>query len=475
MTEKAKWITLIVGSFIVAAGLITLIYFQNTVLEENRVEVERLKGEIDVGRKLVMTTPDLEREVIVQRETDEVIKETLSDDEEITNFVRTINDFELASGISITSLKKQKVDTRHKSKSKEDFDRVGYTITFDADAFQFLSFLDALESHARFISVTAFKLTGAKRSQIDRGGEAVHAVSLNLETYVYTPKAGSDEVEIDNYERKRDLLLADIQKRSSELRVPTYDYRGPRGRRDPWIDPRIAVDPSKDTLTIQEQSEIVEGLEAQAEEVESFWGEVREAKNLIEEMKARAKLDEAMVKLDEELRRLETDELISFSPAQRRLKNNVISVQEDIRVKLFEGRGSGPTVKELEEVAAAVRRHLDFEEYDEAIQAYQTMAPRLADAERDVAKRPLVEELQLLASRAQTVLDFEGINMQIGGVAVMEGVRPVALINGETVVAGEYLDLTGELFVSDIRSHEIEFVYQGVTLIRRLEDQGPNR
>jgi predicted ABC-type transport system involved in lysophospholipase L1 biosynthesis ATPase subunit len=63
--------------------------------------------------------------------------------------------------------------------------------------------------------------------------------------------------------------------------------------------------------------------------------------------------------------------------------------------------------------------------------------------------------------------------MRIGGVAVMEGARPVALINGDSIVAGDYLDRAGELFVSDIRSHEIEFIFQGVTLIRRIDDGTP--
>ena len=170
MGDKAKRILFGVGSFLVAAGFVLLIYFQQSVLKKNRVEVDRLKGDIEVGRALVMETPDLEREVIVQRETDEVIKEILSDDEEITNFVRTINDYELASDISITQIKKQKSDARAKARSNEDFDRVGYAITFDADAFQLLAFLNALETHKRFISVTAFKVTAAKRTQLERGG-----------------------------------------------------------------------------------------------------------------------------------------------------------------------------------------------------------------------------------------------------------------------------------------------------------------
>jgi hypothetical protein len=71
------------------------------------------------------------------------------------------------------------------------------------------------------------------------------------------------------------------------------------------------------------------------------------------------------------------------------------------------------------------------------------------------------------------VLDFEKIDMDVGGVAIMAGARPVALINGETIVAGEYVDMSGELFVNDVRPHEIEFVYRGVTLVCPVDDRTP--
>ncbi len=471
MSGRLKWVLVIVGSLFVAFGLVGLIFLQHQVVEQNRAESERLRGQIADGRALVMTTPDLEREVIVQRETDAVIKEILSEEEEITNFVRTIQEFEVQSGVSITSLNEDKQEARARAKKKTDFEKVIYTLTFDTDAFQFLAFLDAIESHPRFMSVTAFKLSAAKRNQLERGGEPVHNVSLKLETYVYKPKGGGDEVRIDNYDRKRNLLLADISRRGQELRVPVYEYRGPRGRRDPWVDPRVPkMIEGVEVLTIEDQIQIVELLEGMAEEVETLWLDVENADNLIAEMKARAAIEKAIAKLEEEVRRVESSNQIIFAPSVRRLENEVIAVLGDVREKLAGGEIIGPSRDELEEVAESVKRHLDAEEYELALEAYRQMEPRLALALTDESKRSLVEGLHSLAERAQTVMDFEEVEMQIGGVAVMAGVRPVALINGESIVAGEYLDLEGAVFVSDIRAHEIEFVYQGVTLIRRIED-----
>jgi hypothetical protein len=469
---RKKWIIFGAASLLVAGAAGALIYTQRESLEENRAQAEKLRGEIAAGRTLVAGTPDLEREVIVQRETDAVIKEILAEEEEITNFARTINDYVAAAGVSIRSVKRQKDAGGRDRGAAKDFDRVGYTIQFDADAFQLLEFLDAFETHKRFVSVTGFKLSAAKRAQAERGLMPMHSITLDLETYVYHPKQGVKEARIDNYERKRDLLLADIQKRSDELRVPAYEFRGQRGRRDPWIDPRLPVSGSEQILSIEEQIQIVEDLEKKIDHLLELWQAVDAADNLIAEMKARAEIEESILALEEEIRRVEAERSIIFGPSVMKLENVIIAGIADVKAKLEKSGGDiGPSAREIEQVAEAVKRHITREEYELALQAFNAMEPRLIRAERDPRKAPQVAELRLLASRAQTVLAFEEIDMSIGGVAVMEGARPVALINGQTIEAGEYIDLSGELFVHDIRSHEIEFVYQGVTLIRRIDDQ----
>ena len=69
-SERTRWIVFAAGSVLVAAGLSWLIHSQRSLLQENRAKVQAFQAEIAKGRSLVMSTPDLEREVIVQRETD---------------------------------------------------------------------------------------------------------------------------------------------------------------------------------------------------------------------------------------------------------------------------------------------------------------------------------------------------------------------------------------------------------------------
>ena len=152
MSEKKRWIILVSLSLLVAIGLGVMIFMQYKKIDERRDQIASLKTNIEKDRETIKKTPDLIKEVIIQRETDVTIKEILSDDEDINNFVRTLRKFEEDSGISISSIKQQRGRNR---KGKEDFGRVGYTLNFDADAFQLMSFTSLVESHSRLMSVTA--------------------------------------------------------------------------------------------------------------------------------------------------------------------------------------------------------------------------------------------------------------------------------------------------------------------------------
>ncbi len=466
MNEKKKWIILGALSVLIAGGIGALIYFQKETIKERRAEAERVRGQIADARELIKTTPDLVKEVIIQRETDTTIKEILSDQEDVNNFVRTLQQFEEESNVSISGMKLQKASRA--DKDNKEFQRVGYTLNMEADIFQLLSFMDRVESHSRFMAITAFKLSAARRqknpTEIPR-----HRITLDLETYVYAPKAGSETVKIDQYERKRDLLISEISKRTAELQVPSYQYRGARGRRDPWVDPRVPRNPEGDFISIEQQIAIVDEMVEKAEAAAELWEQVGQAENLIAEMKARAALEEALAILDEEARRVESSGQLSFIPASRRFDKYVLAVADDLRSKMTDGDGSrpGPSVAALREAAQSMARHIDFHEYELALDAYKALEPRLAIAERDEFKRPLVQALRELEVLAKTVLSFEEIELSIGGIAIYEDRRPVALINGFPVSEGELIG--DELIVRNIRNDQIEFDFRGLLLARPIE------
>lgn len=462
-TEKKHRLVMAGIGISLAAGLGTLIYYQQEGIDQRRAEVATLREGIETNRKLLQGTPELVKKVIIQRETDGVIKEILSDEKDITDLVRTLNKFSQEAGFNFASIKD---DTRTGKKSKEDFERVSYTLAFDVDAFQLLAFLHKIESHKRFMNVTAFKLQAANRNEYTAETAPRHRISLNLETYVYAPTGNAKEVKIDQYEKKKELLISEISKRGAELRVPFYDYRGQRARRDPWIDPRVPVDGGP-TMPIEEQIALVDGLIEKAVEVQRVWDEAKGTEILIQTMKLRADLEQKLALLEEEIRRVDVGGLLVFVPAQRRFDKNVVEVVSAVRVQMNKGTDSGASTALLRETSEAMERHIDAQEYELALQAFNTVESRLGLADQDPLREPLVKSLRELKHLADTVLVFEKIEIQIGGVALYEELPPVALINGQPYSEGEFLG--DELTVHNIRPDQIEFAFRGLILARVLE------
>ncbi len=463
-TEKKRWYVFGGSSLLLAAGLGTLLYYQNEGIQQRRAEVATLSKSIEEDKKLLQQTPELVKKVIIQRETDAVVKGILSDEKDVTDLARTLNKFSQESGFNLSSVKD---GTRTTKKSKEDFERVSYTLAFDVDAFQLLTFLNMIESHKRFMSVTAFKLQAAGRNEYSQDSLPRHRVTLDLETYVYAPTGNAAEVKIDHYDKKKELLISEISRRGAELRVPFYEYRGQRGRRDPWIDPRVPVD-GGEQLPIEEQIALVDGLTEKAEEIQKVWDEAKNAENLIQTMKLRADLEQKLALLEEEIRRVDAAGLLVFVPALRRFDKNVVEVVSSVREEMNKGEGgAGPSTALLRETSEAMQRHIDSQEYELALAAFATIESRLGLADQDPLKEPLVRSIRELKHLADTVLAFEKIELQIGGVALYEERPPVALINGQAYSEGEILG--EELIVHNIRPDQIEFAFRGLILARTLE------
>ena len=465
--KKSQIISAVVSALI-AIGLGTMIYLQHQTLEERHAEVENLKTTIAQHRETIKETPELVKQVIIQRETDAVIKEILSDEEDVNNLVRTLQRFGDETGVAITSLKpSRRGPANHQQRGgRQDFEQVGYSLNFEAEGFQLMSFLDRVESHPRFMSVTAFKLQAAGRSEYDGETEPRHRVSIDLETYVYRPTGNAVQAKIDQYDQKRDLLVSEISRRTAELRIEPYDYQGQRGRRDPWIDPRVEVEvDGMPTLSIEEQFAIVDELIDRATGAKALVEELVAATDVIEEMKVRTKLEEEIAYLDEEIRRVQSQGLLVFVSAAKRFENQVVDVVGSLRDDVLNAqRGQGPSLASLQTAIETMESHIESQEYEVAIEVFITIEPGLPLAEREEIKRPLVQALRELDLLTRTVLDFEAIDISIDGIATYENRRPVALINGRPVTEGELVG--DEVIVRNIGADQIEFSYRGLVLAR---------
>jgi hypothetical protein len=465
--EKKVWAGLLGGGGAVALGLGALLYTQSGELDEMRLEADGLRTQVTQQRKLIEGTAALEREVIVQRELSQVIRNILPDEEDMNNWARTIQSFSEESGVRVRGLKKQAAPpNRGRKQDASAFDEVTYAFSLEADAFQLLDFLDLVENHKRFMRVPSLKINAARRESVEESGFAAHKVSVDLQTFVYEPKKEAAQVKIEGYDRKRDLMLGEINRRRQGLEFASYEYRGTRGRRDPFVDPRVPVEGGS-VLSVPEQMEIVQGLVDQMDRVQRLFQSVRAAENVIEEMMARADLEDALARLEEEVRRVEAEGGITYLPSQRRMQLEVTDAITALRAELGQAAGpSGPSVEKLREVLEAMNRHFEREEYELALDAFRVVADQLDFVEADPLRRPFVEKLRHKAGVARIVREFESIRLEVDGVAIMEGAPAAALINGQSLGEGDMLG--NELLINEIRTDEIEFIYRGIVLARRF-------
>jgi hypothetical protein len=466
MNEKKTWISVIGGGCLLAAGVGVLIYFEYEDIALARGEVAGIRTNIGGARELLKGTNELEREVIVLRETEEAIKEILPGEQDVNNFVRTLRTFEEDSEVRITGLKKKPPEVA--GQTTKEFDKVAYQLTFEADSFQLLAFLDRIESHARFMAVPNFKLGAASRRQVEETGVPAHKVQMDVETYVYTQAEGPASVKVEGYARKRELLLGEIIRRQQALRVTSFAYRGPRGRRDPWVDPRIPVTAEDDSkFTVQEQKAIVEKLIEGTTEMLAVYDKVRNAGNVIVEMTQRAELEGKLAELEMELRDVVDEGVIRFVPAERRMQLEVVDPISRVRTELAENEGGrGPTADALRELLSTMTAHLNAGEHEQALRAYKTVEGRLELARKDPVRGKLIEKIEARAVDAEILNDFEKQDVRIEGVAIMEGAPPIALINGKALGEGDLIN--NELIIGTIKQGEIEFIFRGVVLLRRF-------
>jgi Tfp pilus assembly protein PilO len=465
MTPRNKWIATIAGGVLLACSFGYLIYDEYGKIDAARVEVAGIRSNIESSRKLIEGTGALEREVIVLRELSEVMKKILPDTDDVNNLVRTFQKFSEESGVRISGLKKRPNDPRDKG----DFTKVAYTLSLDADAFQFLDFLDLTENHRRFMCVPTFHITAATRTQAenDKNAQPAHKIQVDVETYVYEPQKDAKPVKIDNYDRKRDLLKGEIDRRKSTLALSTYTYRGARGRRDPWIDPRVPVLGTGDSsLTVAQQMEIVEKLIERTKAVLGLWDLFKAADSPISELTTRAELETSLSQLDEDVRRVVDEKSIRYVPSERKLKIEVVDALGRLRKDLAKTEAEGPSANKLHEIEVAMSDHQQKGEYRLVLEAFQAVASQLALADKDPLRKPLVDRIREMASMAQTVLDFQKIDIKVGGVAVGDDGISSVLLNGKSVGVGDMLDK--DLLVRTIRPDEIEFVFRGIIFARRF-------
>ncbi|QDV08375.1 hypothetical protein Poly30_39130 [Planctomycetes bacterium Poly30] len=452
----------------VALGAGYMIFTEKDQIETAKTQVAALRQDIAKARDTVRTTPEIERDVIVLREISDRIREILPNTKDLTNVVRDFQEYSKEAGVATSGFRPSQTNSA-RGQQTGAFEKVAYQLTLEADTFQFLDFLNRIETHSRFMAASSFKISAATRKSLETDGIANHRIQMEVETYKYVPRQGeADEVKIAGYERKRDLLAGEINRRRQALTLETFRYRGPRGRRDPLIDPRVPArvdDPN--AWTVQRQMEEVTELISRMEEAQKYWEASNAAESVLERMVQRSELEKILAMLGDDLNRIEKESRISYKPAEKRLSIGVVEPLQELRLALKQSQAiAGPTLVELQTVGDRMVKHIDLGEFDLALDAYKALADSLDLVKGDKEREELADWLRQLAEDSTTLRDFELIQLKIGGYAIIENRDPVIIIDGTRRSVGDPVLAHPDLIVHDVRPNEVDFVFRGAVLTR---------
>jgi Tfp pilus assembly protein PilO len=430
------------------------------------VEAATLAGQIGTMKKKVSGIDDLETEVIVLRENVAGYIRILPNDAEVNEFFRTISAFQRDSGITIDDLEPQRART--KLQTSQVFDRAEYKLKFTATFRQLLKFIERLENHERFVSISEVKVKAGKRDE-KQAGEPVHEVDLSLVTYVYLGDAAGKSVSIPAYDRKRDRLVDRIAEAREDLALERFQLLSDVMRRDPLVDPRPRRDEAgRNGQGLEDQRALFNRVTARLLEAGQVLDLMAETKNVIREMELRVSAINMVAELQGQADEVGARGGFTDALLRRDWEKKVLPDLAKLRERVGgqtapEGGAGRPTrVRQLEQALAAMEAHYEAGDYAACVKDFELIRISAAASGADPRVVELEGQMERYYLAAQTAVEFGKKQLDVTGLVVEAGAESVAIINHVVYRAGEAVE--DDLVLVEIHEDRLVFEYRGVPL-----------
>lgn len=476
LDEKKKM--LLVGGVAVAICLMAVggVWWASGLIETEREGIEADNKLIAQAEAKIKKIEPTEKEVIILRENLEGYVKILPNDRDLPEFVRMLNKFQEQSGMTLVMFNPPK--QAQKGKNPEQFSKTVYTYEVTATLWQFLRFISLIENYERFVSITDFTIgsaVGARGKTQSSDGDTVHNIKLTMETYTYNGKASGQDVEIPNYEARRDALRSEILARQQAIPIERYEYRGDNGshRRDIFEDPRQRVNPdgTKDGPSLQDQKALIDRYVTELTKLREILVKARKPdQNIFQVFAAEKELRERITRLEAEVEHVNEQKTISTGLRTQWAKN-VVDPLADLKTQLNrKDNQEGPRdpylqKADLEQLLADMGGDLESGNLEDARTRYETVQDKLG-VPLDDPRHELEIRVKAAHVKAVTAIAFKALRLDIQGVLVNHEGRSGVLLNGEVLEEGEYV--SDELLVKKVHEEQVEFVFRGLTVIRTL-------
>ena len=477
-TEKQLTIMTIVVAVIITGLFAALIYRDLRTIEEEDEKMTATTMNIRSAEAEIQKFPQRETDVIVFREIVKRDSAILPDASEINKFINIIGEFEKFSGVVVTSVQGLSGRSRGK-KSKEAILKIPMKIKLMGSMDQLLKFINLFENYDRFVSVSGITL-GAGGAGRDKNGNVQHDINLQLETFRYNPGGGPvTKVDIPNYERRKQELA--IQKRirqSKPAHIADYNLKPRISRRDPMLDPREEDKPIDDDETPLEQR-YKEGralLDKLILDVTLLEDDVR----LEEQLRANKEyvriaavgnaIDQRISQLDFQISTVISERQISIPELKDEFLEKVVRPYEELKESRKTVRTPEVLVtrSQVSETLQKMRGKFETQEYREVMKIHEGFMRFCEGRKADPEAEPLLVEMTNLAEEAEVISKFQAERLRIEGTIIDPGGVSYAIINGQILAEGDWVDTDMKIRVAEIKSDSILFEYHRVPIRKSL-------
>lgn len=468
MSENKKLVLIGSVALLATGGALAGVWWAKGKAQEQRDEIQKMRDEIGEADKKIARINDLEKDVIVLRESVREYVKILPEEGELNNFVRNANQFVVQSGVQFKKLVPGQTGGSRGSK----FDRYTYQIEADGTIWQFMKLMNCFENYQRFVNVKNWSITANTNVNTNPNAaatEALHAISMVVETYVYTGGRGGKDVVIPGYANRKASLREDIYRNIQQVRFDHYDFKDARGRRDIFADPReINVPDIMQGQPLAAQKKIIDDFSVEIAQLRGLFTRTRETGiTIIERMDLDRRLKQGLDLLQARVDEVNAKSMISYLPYKLRWTKDVVESVESLKNELSrvaeQGRDRNLSESELRDLYAAMKEDLTNGEPEAAKTRFDGAQDRLEVQPQDPRYRTVLA-VRRLNLQAQVAIEFGQKKLDIKGVCVFEGGRSGMILNGSVIQEGDYVD--DDLLLKAVGREQVEFVYKGFTLVK---------
>jgi Tfp pilus assembly protein PilO len=470
--DKKKIVFIAAGALLLCGAATGGVWWAQGLIEEEQNAIKGLQEQVAAAEAKIKKIPGVERDVIILRENVQEYVKILPEDKEVTNFVRATNQFSAQTGINLTKVQPVEFGVSNKGSA---FGRYTYQFEFRATLWQFMKFISFFENYERFVRVASFNLTTGDtangRMTAGEDGDVVHQMQMVVETYVYNAAGSGKDVVIPNYANKVASLQADILQARNQILSANYEFKGPRGRRDVFVDPRESSSQTAPGALPEElQKNIVEECKRDLNEIIGIHKRSRDANTTIIERyrleKVRNdKMTQLISKVDETINRGRVSSIVLKVRWTKEVVEPLFELKRQVE-GAAQGAVSGDRYlaeKDMKELITLMKTDLEQGNLEAARQRYEDVQDRVK-VPQDDPRYKLAYEVVRLAEKTRVALEFSTLKLNIQGVCVNQDGKSGLILNGTVYQEGDYID--PNLLVKAVAAEHVEFVFKGFTVVK---------